>query len=125
MKVDLVRERESPWAPVKGCQVARMAPFVMKATGRVHRVRSARIFAHDPDAGGWNGRRYHVAVTFWCGSSGFLDAKNGRRDLLLHDIPEGSVLCATCEGRAIGAGQPSAAWLVPPDRDLIFTPRTA
>lgn len=133
VKVDLIQERVNPWATgTKGRPVSRMAPFLMKSTGRVHRVRSARIYAHGPDLlPCWGGRQYHVGVSLWCGGSGFLDGPTfsgpprQRRDLLLHEPPDGSIICGTCEGRAVGAGQQSAAWLTAPDRPLIFTPRRA
>ena len=45
------------------------------------------------------GEYSHTSVEMWCGQGG--QVNNGR---LYAKLPEDSVLCATCEGRAIGAG---------------------
>lgn len=102
--------------------IKRMAPFLLKSSGRVHRVRSAQLHYHDADC--WSSL-WHVSVSLWCGGTGFLHRRrtgNGP-DLLRFEPPEGMPICATCEGRAVGAGGQPSAWFVPPDRPLIFTPR--
>ena len=58
----------------------------------VHRLRSAQ--QHNIGKYGM-----HISLHFWCGNHGFM--KKGR---MFASVPEGEVLCATCEGRAIGAG---------------------
>ena len=42
----------------------------------------------------------HYSISFWCGGGGFI----GKKGRLYAELPEDAVLCATCEGRAIGAG---------------------
>jgi len=42
----------------------------------------------------------HYSASFWCGSHGLI----GEKGRLSAVVPNGEVLCATCEGRAIGAG---------------------
>ena len=42
----------------------------------------------------------HYSIGFWCGGGGFI----GKKGQLYAELPEDAVLCATCEGRAIGAG---------------------
>ena len=70
-------------------------PFFKSNYGEyVHRVRSARTFFRYQELS-------HTAVHLWCGMSGFI----GRKGKLYEEPPAGSPLCATCEGRAIGAGQ--------------------
>lgn len=41
----------------------------------------------------------HISLSFWCGNSSFL-----HRGKMFSDPPDGEVFCATCLGRAIGAG---------------------
>ncbi len=70
-----------------------MLPFYQATSGKyVHRVRSAKNH--------WiHGRLSHTSIEFWCGNQGFL--KKGR----VHaSVEPGEKICATCEGRAIGAG---------------------
>jgi hypothetical protein len=71
---------------------------------RWHRVRSGVQHA--------NGRRVY---SLWCTGSVFDD-----RFLSREDIPAGDLVCATCDGRAVGAGQEPAG---PAGRLLVFTPR--
>lgn len=54
----------------------------------------------------------HTSVEFWCGGHGFLypTGKQSRRGgrlpaVMLAEPSPGRVVCATCEGRAIGSGQ--------------------
>ncbi|WP_033818902.1 hypothetical protein [Kitasatospora sp. MBT63] len=70
---------------------------------RWHRVRS--------------GVRYGTGRTvysLWCGSSVFDD-----RFLSRESLPAGDVVCATCDGRAVGSGQEPVG---PAGRTLAFTP---
>lgn len=68
-------------------------PFYKGARGLyTHRLRSGS--AHY-----WDGRLSHVSYHFWCGNI----ATSGK-GTLLPKIPEGGIVCATCEGRAVGAG---------------------
>lgn len=78
----------------------RSLPFVESAGGKyTHRVRSVIIIALDPS--NWPA---HIAVRCWCGQSILISKK--RHHAANRIVAEQSrVLCATCEGRAIGAGQ--------------------
>jgi hypothetical protein len=60
----------------------------------------------------------HTSIGFWCGSSGFFGEGHGK---LYDEIPKGEVLCATCEGKAIGAGEDGAR--VINGRDVMYSPR--
>lgn len=69
-------------------------PFYKAAKGTyVHRVRSGQSHWRD-------GKLSHTHVDFWCGAAGFPGAKGK----LTAQPGEDDVICATCEGRAIGAG---------------------
>lgn len=88
-------------------------PFFWSRMGsRVHRIRSANVHAADH-------RPSHTCFVAWCGQVGIA----GRNHLirLCEEPPEGMPICATCEGRAIGAGQVGAAEIA--GRSVIFSPR--
>jgi hypothetical protein len=106
-KVTLLRERHCDWYMRKSKRVAKMLPFYEReGKGYVHRVRSA-THHYDYDTG----ELRHTSVSFWCGLGGFLDpagreGKTRRNPAKVCSTPSpGRVVCATCEGRAIGAGQ--------------------
>lgn len=88
--------------------IAEMLPYYQReGDGYVHRVRSANMHYQRLHHGG---AYTHTAATFWCGSYGFVypDGKARRRQklgVLLAEPSPGRVVCATCEARAIGAGQ--------------------
>ena len=69
-------------------------PYYKSRAGKYfHRVRCAQNH--------WrNGELSHTSVGFWCGNGGFI----GEKGKLYAKVPECGVLCATCEGKAIGAG---------------------
>lgn len=106
-KVDLVREPVGEWWPShrpKPIPVRRMLPFVWRGPGRlVHRARSASLH-HD-------GR---LSVQAWCGPM-------VQKPSVLAKVPDGAEVCATCEGRAAGAGQIPSGF----DEPIKFTPRAA
>lgn len=82
----------------------------------VHRVRSARFYLHTADS--WTSRNDgkpvgYLAVDLWCGPS------RTKGDLM--DDPGDGVVCATCEGRAVGVGLPSSVLLVL--RPVRYSPR--
>lgn len=93
--------------------VMRSLPFFKSRNSNskyFHRVRSAENHW-------WDGKLSHTSVAFWCGGGGFL-GESGR----LHgEITEGGVLCAVCEGKAIGAGLDGAR--VINGRAVMFKPR--
>lgn len=76
---------------------AKMArPFVASDAGEyVHRVRSVTIHAMLGQA--------HMAVRCWCGMTQLVSKRKKGR--LLDAPPAGRPMCATCEGRVIGAGK--------------------
>ncbi len=77
-------------------EVTRSLPFYRSNKGcYVHRVRSGRVHKLGE-------RQPHTAFTMWCGQTGFISASKPGE--LLPDVPAGAVCCATCEGRAVGAG---------------------
>ena len=95
MKVALELKNDYGWhrkgTAIKGVRYA--LPYFKSNQGAyLHRLRSANQY--------WSeGKLTHTSVKFWCGNIGYTN--KGR---LFATIPEGEVLCATCEGRAIGAG---------------------
>jgi hypothetical protein len=83
-------------------------PFCWGRSGTyVHRVRyTTRYYGlrhHNPD---------HPVASTWCGSSG--------DGLVAAEPPDDRLMCGTCHGRAIGAGQIDTE-----GTPLIFTPRTS
>lgn len=95
--------------------IRRALPFYLSRWGKMtHRVRSGFFHLHEgtlkPTAG-------HVSFMLWCGQGGAL----GKGELSAE--PFSSIpICGTCEGRAVGAGYESAAFLVQ-KHALLFTPR--
>jgi hypothetical protein len=119
-KVELQIKRPNPYrfkpAGWQETAVTQCLPFFRPGVGRyVHRVRYGKNFLRD-------GKVSHIALTMWCGQGGFLGGKKLNRGNELFDLPpDKSVLCATCEGRAIGSGM-----YVPPfieGRAVKFSPR--
>ena len=94
-----------------GKSILSALPFFKSTQGEYfHRLRSGTNH--------WDtGKLRHTSVHFWCGSSGFLGAKGK----LYARIPDGSVICATCEGRAIGSGQIDSGLIN--ERPVKFSPR--
>lgn len=70
-----------------------------------------------------NGVRYTAAdrtvYTAWCGY-GIGGSERAGRFLSLEALPDGDQVCATCDGRAVGAGQETVG---PAGRKLAFGPR--
>ncbi len=102
MKVQLQREKETWNAPGRILRPITFAlPYFRTPYGTyIHRVRSGAM--HE-----WDGELSHVHFRFWCGGAGFAQHRVGRKvrpGELFAQAPEGAILCATCEGRAIGAG---------------------
>lgn len=123
MKVDLLREPWTGWhnseIGPRPSVVTRALPFYRSRStrhGYVHRLRSGLVHYHDTPC--WPGSKTHVSFRLWCGSNA--SSKHG--DLLV-EVPTGNVVCATCEGRAVANGQPSAAFVMV--RLARFSPRVA
>ena len=79
-----------------------------KVGGYLHRPRSATF--HQTPTGP------RIAATMWCGmTTGQVVAPQESLP------PDEKALCATCEARAVGAGEPPLAEIARPP--LVFTPR--
>ena len=92
-------------------------PFFQTPYGAyVHRPRSGTLFYRD-------GEYHHTAISFWCGGTGFMGGnKKAKPDgRFFEELPANAVLCATCEGRAIGAGQTGSHQIC--GRVVRFSPR--
>lgn len=129
MKVDLLREPWKGWhnstrGPVP-TPIVRSLPYMQSKKGKlryVHRIRSGLLHLTYSTAfdGGRQVRLSETAenawLTFrlWCGVS----LTPG--SLLLPEPPPGANVCATCEGRAVGAGMPSSSIIC--RRPIIFRP---
>lgn len=82
--------------------ITRALPFFRQGQGTyIHRVRSGCVYF-------WNNQPSHTVFELWCGSSGYAHGRRRGMNVkgeMLADPPMGYPVCATCEGRAIGAGQ--------------------
>lgn len=121
MKVQLLRRPRHPWADrhtrhSHNYQLTASLPFFRTAAGSyIHRVRSATVYYQ-------HGQFSHVGVSFWCGGSGSTTGRRGRVGEFLETPSDTSVICATCEGRAIGAGLTESRQIA--GRTVQFSPRT-
>ena len=136
MKVELQRK---PWAPHASRHLprahvsilTRSLPFYRAFMGSyVHRVRYGYHFVESADSS----IPTRFALTMWCGSHGTIQLSDQtaarlrkhyppqrkRGGELFAVPPDRSFSCATCEGRAIGAGQTESRVLA--GRMLVFSP---
>lgn len=96
-----------------GHAVTKALPFVESGAGEyTHRVRHITLYTVLGKS--------HMAVACWCGMS--INVGSRRRRSKLVDSPTtGRPVCATCEGRVIGAG------IVPPreigGKHVMYAPR--
>ncbi len=91
--------------------VTKAWPYYKSRRGKyVHRIREMHNHW-------WDGELKHTSVHFWCGNTGFLQEKG----YLMPEVEDGEVLCATCEGRAIGAGLDGAKTIN--GRQVEYSPR--
>lgn len=99
MKVQLKQEKPSKgWKNPKHdiLPITMAYPYYQSKPDKpIHRIRSGGIHI-------WDGKYKHHHFKLWCGNLGFI-APN-RDSALLPDAPTDAMFCATCEGRAIGAG---------------------
>lgn len=128
MKIKLLRpKRRSGWQHPdhKYITVKEALPFVRKAHGSyVHRIRSGVLHVHE-------GRYSHTVFELWCGNPAYYDKggffATGRPNLRYNNTeffaepPERAIMCATCEGRAIGAGFDGPRAIA--GRTVLFAPR--
>lgn len=116
-KVALIRKPRDYYArDSRTVPLTQALPFFRSKHGRyIHRVRSGslhRIHAQP-----------HMSFDFWCGNCGTMGtdfSKRGGGELFAVP-PENAVFCATCEGRAIGAGMDGAR--VIGGRTVLYSPR--
>lgn len=116
--VELQRHRPCTYeGGIKVIQITRSLPFYKKRNGEyVHRVRRMGHCIVRR-----TGEYSHTFVEFWCGGSGFLGSEKREGNVLLAEPPQNTVCCATCEGRAIGAGLTSSREIC--GRVVMFKPR--
>ncbi|PYS52425.1 MAG: hypothetical protein DMF68_01570 [Acidobacteria bacterium] len=119
MKVELQRERPTRGDLPEKCKTIELRyakPFyVSQFASRAHRVRSAEMHY-------WDGVYTHTSFRLWCGQGGFYSLKKHKRNYLTDNPPRGLPVCATCEGRAHGAGQLESHLIA--GRMVLFSPRS-
>lgn len=112
MKIDLWRPRLPAWRPEPIVIIKRSLPFVESGAGRyTHRVKSAVLVE-------LKGYPSHIGVHCWCGMH--LNLSHKLPSSAFVEEPSGRPICATCEGRAIGAGQLGAREIA--GRPVMFSP---
>jgi hypothetical protein len=110
--VDLQPPRIPRWRPSPIIPIKQSLPFVESRAGRyTHRVRSASLHTCIGKS--------HVGLSTWCGMGFCISERKGR---FVEEPSAGYVVCATCEGRAIGAGQLGAREIA--GREVMFSPRS-
>lgn len=127
MKVPLIKDEDRPgaWRNERSGDahwLAALPFFISPRQTMVHRVRSVTTHL-------WDGEPSHTSVKLWCGSSRFIETPEtwGRfkckhiGNRLTAEPDKRMVFCATCEGRAVGAGQLGTAMLA--GRMVKFSPR--
>lgn len=129
MKVPLTKPTRQGWRNPRSMEIHVVAslPFVAREYGGyIHRPR--RVTIH-----GWDGVPSHVSIKFWCGSGGYGDnvgmgpvcgvskKPRGNPVVFMTEPPPHRPVCATCEGRAIGAGQLGSPEIA--GRRVLFAPR--
>ena len=118
MKVKLLREKPASFqAPGhKTAPLTQALPFYRCDVGRlVHRIRSGGVHIIE-------GKYTHTHFRFWCGNIGFSRGPKRPSVTLFAEAPYGAIFCATCEGKAIGAGCDGAREIN--GRHVLFSPRT-
>lgn len=117
MKINLlpsgqIHRRRAPGSTI--VEVKQALPFFRSHSGMyVHRIRSGAIHF-------WCGVYSHTSFSMWCGVNLFSSKKHPRSKLMVEPESD-AILCATCEGRAIGAGQTDSHQIC--GRFVKFSPR--
>lgn len=103
---------------MKSVPVTFAYPYFKSGFGAyTHRVRTAITLVRKD-----TGENSHVSLTAWCGCNGFLHPTPKTKSATQWaELPEDAILCATCEGRAIGAGMDGSREIN--GREVIFSPR--
>lgn len=115
MMVELQRKKRPAWGGYRVMDLTRSLPFFRCRQGQyIHRVRSGWVHVTD------KGKPRHTSLSAWCGISGHV-GNSAKPDEILNEPPIGFPICATCEGRAIGAGQTESRMIC--GRIVKFSPR--
>ena len=117
--IRLQESKISTWeGGMKSVPVAFAYPYFRSGFGTyVHRVRTAITHVNKDKR-----ENSHVSLTAWCGCVGFLHPTPKTKSATQwSELPDHALACATCEGRAIGAGLNSSR--VINGIEVIFTPR--
>lgn len=78
-------------------------PFIKSTRGEyTHRVRSAVSYTYTTSGISYKAGELHIAVKCWCNMTLLVSKRKYGR--FIPEPIDGSPICATCEGRAIGAG---------------------
>jgi len=94
-------------------------PFVKSSRGYyTHRVRSANSYIYTSSGLTYKAGELHIAVQCWCGMTLLISKRKFGKFLV--EPPDGSPVCATCEGRAIGAGKLGAREIA--GRPVMYSP---
>lgn len=121
-RIEIERRPIKPSGGIREITVKAALPFVQSGAGTyVHRVRSATYHQYySASRGQWE---TWLAVRCWCGMGINIGGRRQRsagRGMLSEPGPD-DVVCATCEGRAIGAGLCGAPLIA--GRAVKFSPR--
>ncbi|VXA58252.1 conserved hypothetical protein [Acinetobacter proteolyticus] len=77
--------------------IKKSVPFVEAKYGEyTHRVRHVTLITFQ--------NKSHFSVKCWCGMSMNFGGSSKGQGMFVNEPSEGRPMCATCEGRAIGAG---------------------
>lgn len=96
--IDLEVRAERGWRSpaITYAHVKKALPYAESSGGEyTHRVRSARLIT-------FKGFGAHMAISCWCGMSLLISKRH--KSQFVAEPSFGRPMCATCEGRAIGAG---------------------
>jgi len=87
-------KRPESCSHIPRASITRSVPYAESERGSYcHRVRTATVYTVCGKS--------HIAINCWCGMTVFAAPRRGR---FVAQPSHGRPLCATCEGRAIGAG---------------------
>jgi len=99
MKIPLERYKMPAWGSEKITACSSAEPFLMNSRAiLIHRPKNVAIFDNA-------NRPSHVAITNLCGATFTGD----RKFTFLAEPPEGRIVCAACEGRAVMMGLPTSS----------------